>query len=159
MKHMRANKLISANTAISMLSKKHGFYPLEKLFYARDFLSFLSKSQQNLISKLFVKNESLYILTKSNAGLQELKHDDTKKNIKILIKLYAKNTPKSKFDCIKELKIFTDKYLKPPTKKQGQKNNFIELAQGNFHNKLENELLHFQFEELRASIKNARSKA
>ncbi|NDJ28169.1 hypothetical protein GW575_09475 [Campylobacter sp. MIT 19-121] len=111
---------------------------------------------QNLISKIFIKKQLLIILTKSNVGYQELNHDNTKKSIKKLIKIYANTNSLSDFDQINELKILTDRNFKLPTKSAKKKKFFLELSKGEFKNTCKNELLYQDFEDLRAVIKGTK---
>lgn len=149
-------KLKPAASVIAELAMYH-CKPLQKMFYARDFLALMNKAHQRLISKIFIKNDSLMILVKHSSAYQELNHDDTKKSIKVLIKIYAKANPLSEFDKIKTLKIFTDRHFAPSVKKSKKikKNSFLELSQAKFKNSFTNPILFEKFEQVRQAIKNA----
>ncbi|TKX28080.1 hypothetical protein CQA38_09130 [Campylobacter sp. MIT 12-5580] len=149
-------KLKPASSIIASLCQERHFAPLKRNFYCKDFLSLLSPMHQNLISKIFIKKQLLIILTKSNVGYQELNHDNTKKSIKKLIKIYANTNSLSDFDQINELKILTDRNFKLPTKSAKKKKFFLELSKGEFKNTCKNELLYQGFEDLRAVIKGTK---
>lgn len=153
---MKKLKTMPAVTA--ELMKTHHYQPLKQMFFARDFVALMSKAHQKLISKVFIKNDTLMILVKHPAAYQELNHDDTKKSIKLLIKIYAKANPLSEFERIKTLKILTDRHFAPPVKKaqKKQKNSFLELSKGKFRNSFSDETLFAKFEKLRESILNAK---
>ncbi|TQR27307.1 hypothetical protein DMB91_04775 [Campylobacter sp. MIT 97-5078] len=129
---------------------------MKRNFYCKDFLSLLSPMHQNLISRIFIKKQLLVILTKSNVGYQELNHDNTKKSIKKLIKIYANANSLSDFDQINELKILTDRNFKLPKKSVKKKKFFLELSKGEFKNTCKNKLLYQGFEDLRAVIKGTK---
>lgn len=151
-------KLKKTPEIVAELMKTHHYQPLKQMFFARDFVALMSKAHQNLISKVLIKNDTLMILVKHPAAYQELNHDDTKKSIKVLIKIYAKANPLSEFERIKTLKIFTDRHFAPPVKKtqKKQKNSFLELSKGEFKNSFSDETLFAKFEKLRETIKNAK---
>lgn len=146
-----------ARFVIASLCQERHFAPLKRNFYCKDFLSLLSPMHQNLISKIFIKKQVLIILTKSNIGYQELNHDNTKKSIKKLIKIYANANSLSGFDQINELKILTDRNFKLPTKSLEKKNFFLELSKGEFKNACKDERLYKGFEDLRAVIKGVKA--
>ena len=152
-------KLKTTTAIIAELMKQHSYAPLKKLLFARDFLLLMNPAHQALISKVFIKKDILMILVKHPAAYQELKHDDTKKHIKYLIKIYARQNPLSEFDKIKELKIFTDRHFVPPIQKieKKQKSSFLELSRGEFKNSFKDESLFNKFEEIRQAIKNEKS--
>ncbi len=151
-------KLKTTNTLIAELMKEHGFTPLKKMLFAKDFLLLMNPAHQKLISKIFIKNDILMILVKHSVAYQELNHDDIKQGIKLLIKIYANKQPLSEFDKIKELKIFTDRHFKEPVKKRAkkQKSSFLELSKGEFKNPFKDEVLFEKFEKIRQAIKNAK---
>ena len=149
-------KLKNTTTIIAELMKQHSYHPLKKMLFARDFLSLMNPAHQGLISKILIKKDTLMILVKHSSAYQELNHDDTKKSIKYLIKIYAKTNPLSEFDKIKELKIFTDRHFVQPIKKtqKKQKSSFLELSKGEFKNPFKDEALFEKFEEIRQAIKD-----
>lgn len=153
-------KLKKPPAIIAELMGNSHFRPLKKMFFARDFLRTMNPAHQVLISKILIKKDTLMILTKHALGYQELNHDDTKKSIKILIKIYAKAHPFSEFSQIKTLKIFTDRHFAPPAKKvkKKQKSYFLELSKGEFKNPFKSPILHEKFEKIRQAIKNDKQK-
>lgn len=151
-------KLKTTPAIIAELIRAHHYQPLKKMFFTRDFLHLMNKAHQPLISKILIKNDTLMILVKHSSAYQELNHDDTKKSIKVLIKMYAKANPLSEFDKIKTLKIFTDRYFTPPLKKvqKKQKNSFLELSCAKFRNSFSDPVLFDRFEKIRQVIQNAK---
>ena len=110
------------------------------------------------IAKIFIKNDTLNIITLNHIGYQELNHDDSKNYIKILIKLYAKENPNSKFIDVKNLRIFSQRYEKTKLKLENSPKKirpYIELSLGKFKNPFENKALYDKFEALRKVIQNA----
>ncbi|TQR31925.1 hypothetical protein DMB92_05975 [Campylobacter sp. MIT 99-7217] len=149
----------TASSAIAQLMQKKHFTPLKNQIFYKDFLHvMMSASHQRLISKIFIHNYTLMILTKSSSGAQELNHDDVKFNLKFLIKLYAQKNPLSPFSSVKEIKIFMDRNFSKTlsVKNNPQKNTFLELSNGTFKNPFENPNLAQKFEELRKAIKDAK---
>lgn len=150
-------KLKKMPAVIAELMNTHHYQPLKKTLFAREFLALMNKAHQSLISKVFIKNDTLMILVKHPAAYQELNHDDTKKSIKVLIKIFAKTNPLSEFERIKTLKIFTDRHFVPPPKKRKKtQKNFLELSKGEFKNSFTDETLFAKFEKLRETIQNAK---
>lgn len=150
-------KLKQTPAIIAELMGTHHYKPLKKIFFAQDFLRLMNPAHQALISKIFIKNDSLMILVKHPAAYQELNHDDTKKSIKILIKIYAKANPLSEFECVKSVKILTDRDFMPALKSGEKKQKFfLELSKGKFKNPFSNEILFEKFEKIRQAIKNAK---
>lgn len=153
-------KIKDMNTIIAdMIGKNAHFSPLMNAFYCKDFFSLMGPKHQRLIAKIFIKNKILYLITHHNVGYQEMNHDDTKTNIKFLIKLYAKQNPQSAFSEVEGLKIFTKRYEDdpqplPPPRTQRQN---IELALGDFKNSFEDERLFELFERVRGRIKCKKS--
>lgn len=149
-------KLKTATQAIVELAQENHYKPLKNILYTNDFLKLLSSNHQSLISKFFIKNDKLFILVKHHIALQELKHDNTKKSFKILIKIYANKYPESNFDKIKDIIIFIDKFY-PIHKniKIYKKSSYFELSKGEFINPFEkNNILFNKFENLRKIIIN-----
>lgn len=144
----------SANTIVNELIAKSHYKPLRTLFFCKDFLNLMLPDKRSLIAKVFVKNNIFHIITRHNTGYQELNHDDTKKNIKFLIKLYAKKYPLSAFDQICDLKIFTQRYnLEVCNADKNTHYSYLELSKGEFKNCFEDEKLFKKFEDLRELIK------
>lgn len=150
-------KLKAAPALIAELMGTYHYQPLKKMFFTRDFLHLMNKAHQPLISKILIKNDTLMILVKHSSAYQELNHDDTKKSIKVLIKMYAKANPLSEFDKIKTLKVFTDRHFIPPLQKvkKKQKNSFLELSQAKFKNSFSDPVLFERFEKIRQAIQHA----
>lgn len=148
-------KMKDINTIVAdMIGQNSHYRPLVNAIYCKDFLNLMSQAHQRLIAKIFVKNKILHIITHSNIGYQEINHDDNKINIKILIKLYAKENPSSVFSEIMDVKIFTKRYDDfTPTPPPKPKKNHIELSLGKFRNPFENKKLFELFEKIRARIK------
>lgn len=150
-------KLKQTPTVIAELMRTHRYQPLKKIFFVQDFLRLMNPAHQALISKIFIKNDILMILVKHSAAYQELNHDDTKKSIKILIKIYTKANPLSEFECIKSVKILTDRDFMPALKSGEKKQKFfLELSKGEFKNPFSNEILFEKFEKIRQAIQNAK---
>ncbi|WP_243832622.1 hypothetical protein [Campylobacter sp. US33a] len=119
----------------------------------------MSPAHQNLIEKIFIKNTLLTIITKNPSGYQELNHDNTKKSIKFLIKIYAKENPLSPFEQIEEIKVFSRRYLsEPKITSPIKQNTYLELSNGLFVNHCENPILFQKFENLRKAIQKCSNK-
>lgn len=147
----------TTNIIIEMTNQPH-FAPLKHLFYCKDFLLLMPPKHRRHIAKLFIKNDTLNIITLNHIGYQELNHDDSKNYIKILIKLYAKENPLSKFSKVKNLRIFSQRYENSKPKFKEEVKNirpYIELSLGEFKNSFENQVLYEKFEALRKVIQNA----
>lgn len=138
-----------------MINQSHYNF-LANTLYCKDFLNLLSLSQQRLIHKIFIKNDILMIIVKSNAAYQELNHDNSKFNIKFLIKMYAKENISSGFDKIKDIKILTQIMPTKPIIKESEpkKAPYIELSDAQFKNNLQNKALYEGFEKIRGAILN-----
>ncbi|XMD57317.1 hypothetical protein CLC19222_00501 [Campylobacter lari subsp. concheus] len=109
-----------------------------------------------MITKLFIKNNTLIILVKHHIAYMELNHDNTKKMIKSLIKNYTLARPMSNFAKVENIKILSDQNFISKNKIFNEhKKAHLELSNGNFKNSFENPILHNKFEELRKLIKNA----
>jgi len=148
-------KIKNSNALINEIMSLPHYQPLKNSIFCKDFAKLLDPKHQNLIAKIFIKNQILNIITLHTAGYQELNNDNTKNNIKFLIKIYAKKFPNSPFKEVNNVKIFSQLYtnLKQDTKKISKK-NFIELSLGSFKNHFENKKLFHKFEELRRQIQN-----
>ncbi|KAA6224983.1 hypothetical protein FMM58_05435 [Campylobacter sp. LR291e] len=108
-----------------------------------------------LISRIFIKNNILHILTKSNVARQEFNHDSTKNEIKFRIKKYANMYKDSPFKYIKDIKILSIKF-NDKTKiayKPLPKAPYIELSLAKFENNFKNPIFYQKMEELRQIIK------
>ncbi|AJC86013.1 hypothetical protein [Campylobacter sp. RM16704] len=148
-------KIKTSNDIINKLTNDH-YKPLKTFFYYKEFLSYFSQNHQKMISKLFIKNDTLIILAKHHIGYIELNHDNTKKMIKSLIKSYVLAKPMSNFIKVKNIKILSDRNHIIQKNISNKNQNFLELSEANFKNNIKNPLLHKKFEELRKIIKNAR---
>ncbi|QOR01671.1 hypothetical protein [Campylobacter sp. 2014D-0216] len=150
-------KIKTSHYIINELADFKHYKPLRALFQYKEFLNLLSYNHQQMISKLFIKNDTLIILVKHHIAYMELNHDNTKKMIKNLIKNYTLAKPMSNFAKVKNIKILSDKNFtaqKNTTKQRPQ--NHLELSSGNFINSIQDPILHQKFEELRVLIKNVR---
>ncbi|EAK0823718.1 hypothetical protein A9458_07220 [Campylobacter lari] len=113
-------------------------------------------NHQQMITKLFIKNNTLIILVKHHIAYMELNHDNTKKMIKSLIKNYTLAKPMSNFAKVENIKILSDKnFISKNSIFADHKKTHLELSNGNFKNHFENPILYNKFEELRKLIKNA----
>ncbi|HEC1545246.1 TPA: hypothetical protein R1X56_000105 [Campylobacter upsaliensis] len=147
----------ATNVIVEMANQPH-YTPLKHLFYYKDFLLLMPEKHRRHIAKIFIKNDTLNIITLNHIGYQELNHDDSKNYIKILIKLYAKENPNSKFIDVKNLRIFSQRYEKTKPKLENSPKKirpYIELSLGKFKNPFENKTLYDKFEALRKVIQNA----
>ncbi|CAM4124727.1 hypothetical protein [Campylobacter armoricus] len=151
-------KIKTSNHIINELSNFSHYKPLKALFYYKEFLSYFPKNHQQMISKLFIKNDTLIILAKHHIGYIELNHDNTKKMIKSLIKTYVLAKPMSNFIKVKNIRILSDRNYIIQKNVSKKNKNFIELSEAKFKNDIENPFLYNKFEELREIIKNARSR-
>lgn len=138
------------------VNSNHSYKALKNLIFYKDFLKLLNLKHQQLIEKIFIKNDTLTIITYTNIGYQELNHDDNKFYIKILIKNYSQKYPNSPFTNVKNIKIFSNKFTNFNTKisKNEEKISYIELSNASFKNNITNEKLHLKFEKIRQVIKN-----
>ncbi|WP_049984574.1 hypothetical protein [Campylobacter peloridis] len=110
-----------------------------------------------MISRLFIKNNTLIILVKHHVAYLELNHDNTKKTIKNLIKNYTLAKPSSNFTQVENIKILTEKNItKNFETKITKKQSFLELSNGKFTNNIQNIFLYEKFENIREAINNAR---
>ncbi|EAJ6151321.1 TPA: hypothetical protein ACRZSW_001360 [Campylobacter lari subsp. concheus] len=153
------NKIKTSHDVINALanSEKYKHYrPLKVLLQYKEFLNLLNLNHQQMITKLFIKNNTLVILVKHHIAYMELNHDNTKKMIKSLIKNYTLAKPMSNFAKVENIKILNDKNF---TSKNSifieHKNTHLELSNGDFRNHFKNPILYNKFEELRKLIKNA----
>lgn len=142
----------SAQILAQMLGYSH-YKPLRNMFFAREFIELLNPAQQALIATAYIKKDCLMIIVKHQVAYQELNHDDTKKWLKTLIKIYAKEQPLSEFNRIKELKIVLDRHFYKPTPPQKKRKFYLEISKGEFKNILSNPNLHEKFEQIREKIK------
>ncbi|AJC93902.1 hypothetical protein [Campylobacter volucris] len=152
---MENGKIKTSCYIINKLTKH--YKPLNALFQYKEFLSLLSANHRQMISKIFVKNNTLIILAKHHVAYMELNHDDTKKTIKNLIKHYTFAKAQSIFANINNIKILSDRnFIHQNQTNINPKKHFIELSNAKFSNNITNPILHKQFEQLREIIKNAR---
>ncbi|EGK8023075.1 hypothetical protein A0Y64_003825 [Campylobacter lari] len=138
-------------------SEKYKHYrPLKALLQYKEFLNLFNHNHQQMITKLFIKNNTLIILVKHHIAYMELNHDNTKKTIKSLIKNYTLAKPMSNFAKVENIKILSDKnFISKNSIFADHKKTHLELSNGNFKNHFENPILYNKFEELRKLIKNA----
>lgn len=149
-------KIKTTKYIINELSKLQHYKPLEFYFQYKEFLDLLSPNHKMMIDKIFVKNHTLFIVAKHHIAYIELNHDNTKKTIKFLLKSYTNAKSLSIFQNIKEIKVFTNKYLKNNNTENLKNKFFIELSCAKFNNNIKNPKLHEKFENIREVIKNAR---
>lgn len=144
----------AAQILAQMLNFGH-YKPLKDMFFVREFISLLSPAHQALIATAYIKKDCLMIIAKHQVASQELNHDDTKKWLKSLIKIYAKKQPLSEFERVRELKIVVDRHFyKPRTAPKKKSKKFIELSKGEFKNHLSDPILHEKFEKIRETVRN-----
>ncbi|AJD01395.1 Uncharacterised protein [Campylobacter lari] len=138
-------------------SEKYKHYrPLKALLQYKEFLNLFNHNHRQMITKLFIKNDTLIILVKHHIAYMELNHDNTKKIIKSLIKNYTLAKPMSNFAKVKNIKILSDKnFISNNSIFVEHKKTHLELSNGNFKNHFKNPILYNKFEELRKLIKNA----
>ena len=131
------------SSVIIELCKQGHYKSLKNTFFCKDFLvTMMSKSEQPLISKIFIKNYTLIILTKNSSAYAELNHPNVKENIFFRLKLYAKEFPQSPFSSVSELKILSENYFKKEVfetkslnlNESEEKSDFIELSDAKFKN-------------------------
>ncbi|MCV3419032.1 hypothetical protein L8V92_07110 [Campylobacter lari] len=149
-------KIKTSNYIINELADFKHYKPLKIFFQYKEFLNLFNYNHQQMITKLFIKNNTLIILVKHHIAYMELNHDNTKKMIKSLIKNYTLARPMSNFAKVENIKILSDQNFISKNKIFNEhKKAHLELSNGNFKNSFENPILHNKFEELRKLIKNA----
>ncbi|MCX2682524.1 hypothetical protein OQH60_01360 [Campylobacter sp. MIT 21-1685] len=152
---MKRNFIIkNSNSILNELMGKSHYKPLKNIFFCKDFIRLMLPDKRRLIAKAFITNTTFNIMTFHTTGYQELNHDDSKFSIKLLLKQYAQAYPLSEFSCIKEVKIFSQRYTSLKQEVAKTEKVFIELSLGKFKNPFRNENLAKKFEELRMLIKN-----
>ncbi|WP_257404527.1 hypothetical protein [Campylobacter lari] len=149
-------KIKTSHYIINELADFKHYKPLKIFFQYKEFLNLFNCNHQQMITKLFIKNNTLIILVKHHIAYMELNHDNTKKMIKSLIKNYTLARPMSNFAKVENIKILSDQNFISKNKIFNEhKKAHLELSNGNFKNSFENPILHNKFEELRKLIKNA----
>lgn len=146
-------KIKSVDTVINDMISLHHYKPLKNFILYKEFLKLMNLKHQRLISKIFIHNNILNIVTFHSVGYQDLNNDDTKNNIKILIKIFTKKFLNTPFDKVDTIKIFSQRYKEKKNFIQKErKTSYIELSKARFKNPFKNKKLYVQFEELRAKI-------
>lgn len=142
---------------INKLANFKHYKPLKTSLEYKDFLNLFSYNHKKMISRLFIKNNTLIILVKHHVAYLELNHDNTKKTIKNLIKNYTLAKPSSNFTQVENIKILTEKNITNNFEtKITKKQSFLELSNGKFTNNIQNIFLYEKFENIREAINNAR---
>ncbi|MBK1992125.1 hypothetical protein JG676_05870 [Campylobacter sp. 2018MI35] len=146
-------KIKSVNVIINDMISLHHYKPLKNFILYKEFLKLMDLKHQHLISKIFIHNNILNIVTFHSVGYQDLNNDDTKNNIKVLIKIFTKRFLNTPFDKVNTIKIFSQRYREKQNFIQDEKKtSYVELSKAQFKNPFKNKKLYTQFEELRAKI-------
>ncbi|OCX43505.1 hypothetical protein A7X81_00465 [Campylobacter ornithocola] len=149
-------KIKTSYYIINELADFKHYKPLKIFFHYKEFLKLFNHNHQQMITKLFIKNNTLIILVKHHIAYMELNHDNTKKMIKSLIKNYTLANPMSNFAKVENIKILSDKnFIMKNSIFTVHKKNYLELSNGDFKNHFKNPILYNKFEELRKLIKHA----